>query len=82
VIARATALPLPWGFDTLVGRRGTPLMEAPARANPVSYEIEGLWSLVIEDWDLDKLGACFGVIIVLGAVLTGLSLRAIATYDR
>jgi ABC-2 type transport system permease protein len=64
-------------FDRL-----TPLMEALARANPVSYVIEGLRSLVIEGWDLDKLAVCIAVIVVMGAVLTGLSLRAIATYDR
>jgi ABC-2 type transport system permease protein len=62
--------------------RLTPLMEALARANPVSYVIEGLRSLVIEGWDLDKLAACVGVIVAMGVVLTGLSLRAIATYDR
>jgi ABC-2 type transport system permease protein len=64
-------------FDLL-----SPLMEALARANPVSYVIEGLRSLVLEGWDWDKLGACLAVIIGLGVVLTGLSLRAIATYDR
>jgi ABC-2 type transport system permease protein len=64
-------------FDRL-----TPLMEALARANPVSYVIEGLRSLVIQGWDLDKLGACVLVILAMGVVLTGLSLRAIATYDR
>jgi ABC-2 type transport system permease protein len=57
-------------------------MEALARINPVSYVIEGLRSLVIEGWDLDKLAACGGVILAMGVVLTGLSLRAIATYDR
>jgi ABC-2 type transport system permease protein len=64
-------------FDRL-----TPLMEALARANPVSYVIEGLRSLVIEGWVLDKLALCLLVIVVMGGVLTGLSLRAIATYDR
>jgi ABC-2 type transport system permease protein len=64
-------------FDRL-----TPFMEALARANPVSYVIEGLRSLVIQGWDLDKLGACALVIVAMGGVLTGLSLRAIATYDR
>ena len=57
-------------------------MEALARANPVSYVIEGLRSLVIEGWDVDKLAACGGVIVVMTTLLTGLSLRAIATYDR
>jgi ABC-2 type transport system permease protein len=64
-------------FDRL-----TPVMEALARANPVSYVIEGLRSLVIEGWDLDKLAVCVLVIVLMGLVLTGLSLRAIATYDR
>jgi ABC-2 type transport system permease protein len=62
--------------------RLTPLMETLARANPVSYVIEGLRSLVIQGWDADKLAACAGVIVLMGIVLTGLSLRAIATYDR
>jgi len=64
-------------FDRL-----TPLMETLARLNPVSYVIEGLRSLVIEGWDLDKIAACLAVTVVMGVVLTALSLRAIATYDR
>jgi ABC-2 type transport system permease protein len=64
-------------FDRL-----TPLMEALARANPVSYVIEGLRSLVIEGWVLDKLALCLLVTVAMGGVLTALSLRAIATYDR
>jgi ABC-2 type transport system permease protein len=64
-------------FDRL-----TSAMETLARANPVSYVIEGLRSLVIEGWDVDKLAVCIAVIVLMGIVLTGLSLRAIATYDR
>jgi ABC-2 type transport system permease protein len=64
-------------FDRL-----TPLMEALARVNPVSYVIVGLRSLVIDGWVWDKLVVCLGVIVALTAVLTALSLRAIATYDR
>jgi ABC-2 type transport system permease protein len=64
-------------FDRL-----TPVMEALARINPVSYVIVGLRSLVIDGWVWDKLVVCLGVIVVLTAVLTALSLRAIATYDR
>jgi ABC-2 type transport system permease protein len=60
----------------------TPLMEALARANPVSYVIEGLRSLVLEGWVLDKLAICCGVIVVTGLVLTWLSVRAIDSYDR
>jgi ABC-2 type transport system permease protein len=64
-------------FDRL-----TPVMETLARLNPVSYVIEGLRSLAIDGWDWDKLAACLGVIVAMGLVLTALSLRAIATYDR
>jgi ABC-2 type transport system permease protein len=64
-------------FDRL-----TPLMEALARANPVSYVIEGLRSLVLEGWVWHKLAICIAVIVVTGLVLTALSVRAIETYDR
>lgn len=64
-------------FDLL-----SPLMETLARANPVSYVIDGLRSLIIEGWVVDKLAACVAVIVALTALLTTLSLRAIATYDR
>ena len=57
-------------------------MEAFARANPVSYVIEGLRSLVLEGWVLDKLAICAGVILATGLVLTWLSVRAIDAYDR
>jgi ABC-type polysaccharide/polyol phosphate export permease len=57
-------------------------METLARANPVSYVIDGLRSLIIEGWIVDKLAACAAVIVGLTGLLTALSLRAIATYDR
>jgi ABC-2 type transport system permease protein len=60
----------------------SPLMETLARINPVSYVIVGIRSLVIDGWVIDKILVCVGVILVMGAVLIGLSLRAIATYDR
>jgi len=60
----------------------TPVMEALARINPVSYVIEGLRSLVLEGWVLDKLAICGGVILATGLVLTWLSVRAIDGYDR
>ncbi len=64
-------------FDRL-----SPLMEKLARINPVSYVIDGLRSLVINGWDVGRLAACAGVIVALVGLLTTLSLRAIATYDR
>src|SRR2546429_3729955 len=64
-------------FDRL-----SPLMETLARINPVSYVIVGLRSLIIDGWDAGKIGTCVLVIAVMGLVLTALSLRAIAPYDR
>ena len=57
------------------------LMETLARINPVSYVIVGLRSLVIDGWDAGKILLCFGVTVAIGLILTGLSLRVIATYD-
>jgi ABC-2 type transport system permease protein len=64
-------------FDRL-----SPVMETLARINPVSYVIVGIRSLIIDGWVIDKILVCLGVILVMGVVLVGLSLRAIATYDR
>ena len=64
-------------FDRL-----SPLMETLARINPVSYVIVGLRSLIIDGWVVDKILVCLGVILAMGAILVGLSLRAIRTYDR
>jgi ABC-type multidrug transport system permease subunit len=57
-------------------------METLARINPISYVIVGVRSLVIDGWDAGKIGVAVLVIALLGVLLTGLSLRAIATYDR
>jgi ABC-2 type transport system permease protein len=62
--------------------RLSPLMETLARINPVSYVIVGLRSLIIDGWVIDKILVCIGVILAMGAILIGLSLRAIETYDR
>src|SRR5437868_966375 len=64
-------------FDRL-----TPVMEALARANPVSYVIEGLRSLVLQGWVPGKLAICVAVIVATGLGLTWLSVRAIDRYDR
>ena len=64
-------------FDRLSG-----LMQTLARANPVSYVIEGLRSLILNGWDLGKLGVCLAVIVGTGLLLTWLSVRVIERYDR
>jgi len=63
-------------FDRL-----SPAMETLARINPVSYVIVGLRSLIIDGWVVDKILVCIGVILAMGLVLIGLSLRAIKGYD-
>jgi ABC-2 type transport system permease protein len=60
----------------------SPLMEALARINPISYVIVGLRGLIIDGWNAGQLAVCVGVIFGLGVILTGLSLRVIANYDR
>ena len=57
------------------------LMETLARINPVSYVIVGLRSLVIDGWNAGDILLCLGVTVAIGLILTGLSLRVIATYD-
>jgi ABC-2 type transport system permease protein len=64
-------------FDRL-----SPVMETLARINPISYVIVGLRGLIIDGWNVGQLAVCCGVIVALGAILTGLSLRVIARYDR
>ena len=48
----------------------------------MSYVIVGMRSLIIDGWVVDKILVCIAVILAMGAVLIGLSLRAIRTYDR
>ena len=69
-------------YETITIDKLTPVMEVLARANPVSYVIEGLRSLIIQGWDPDKLAAGFGVIAAMGVLLTFLCLRTIRNYDR
>jgi ABC-2 type transport system permease protein len=64
-------------FDRL-----SPVMETLARFNPVSYVIVGIRSLILQGWEWGDLAACVAVILGMSVVLIGLSLRAIATYDR
>jgi ABC-2 type transport system permease protein len=64
-------------FDLL-----TPVMETLARLNPVSYVIVGLRSLILDGWVVDDILVSLGVILAMGVVLIGLSLRAIKNYDR
>jgi ABC-2 type transport system permease protein len=51
-----------------------------ATANPVSYLIEGVRSLIITGWDLQALGLAFGV--GAGIVVAGFALSAAALPER
>ncbi len=62
--------------------RLTAAMDTLAHINPISYVIVGLRSLVIDGWNGGEIGVCIAVIVGLGIVLTSLSLRTIARYDR
>jgi ABC-2 type transport system permease protein len=64
-------------FDRLA-----PIMEPLARANPVSYVIEGLRSLVLEGWVPEKLAICAAVILATGLVLISLAVMSIKAYER
>ena len=57
-------------------------LKTVARFNPVTYVITGLRDLVLYPgihWG--SLGACVLTIVLTGAVLTGLSLRALSTFS-
>jgi ABC-2 type transport system permease protein len=51
-----------------------------ATANPVSYLIEGMRSLIITGWDGEALGLAFG--IGLGVVVAGFALAVMALPER
>ena len=56
-------------------------MEVAATFNPVTYVMEALRSLVLEDFAWARLGRGFAVVAVLGAVMVALNVRAIRNYD-
>lgn len=55
-------------------------MREMARANPVSYIIVGLRSLVLEGWKPSQLLACAATIVITALILTAASLRTLRTY--
>ena len=56
-------------------------MEIAATYNPVTYIMEGLRSLILEDLEWGAIGRGFAVVAVLGAVMVALSVRTIRRYD-
>jgi ABC-2 type transport system permease protein len=56
-------------------------MEVAATLNPVTYLMEALRSLILDDLDWEKVLPGFGVVIALGVVMLLLSVRMIKSYD-
>jgi ABC-2 type transport system permease protein len=56
-------------------------MEIAATFNPVTYVMEALRSLILEDMVWSKILPGFAVVAVLGAVMLALNVRLIRHYD-
>jgi ABC-2 type transport system permease protein len=56
-------------------------MEVAATANPVTYLMEALRSLILDDLDWSKIWPGFAVVAVLGVVMLILNVRVIQSYD-
>jgi ABC-2 type transport system permease protein len=56
-------------------------MEVAATFNPVTYIMEALRSLILEDFAWGTIGRGFAVVAVSGVVMVALNLRTIRAYD-
>jgi ABC-2 type transport system permease protein len=56
-------------------------MEVAATYNPVTYIMEALRSLILEDFDWGAIGAGFAVVAVAGVAMVALNVRTIRSYD-
>jgi ABC-2 type transport system permease protein len=56
-------------------------MEVAATLNPVTYVMEALRSLILQDLDWSRILPGFAVVAVLGAVMLALNVRLIQHYD-
>jgi ABC-2 type transport system permease protein len=56
-------------------------MEVAATLNPVTYLMEALRSLILDDLDWEKILPGFGVVAALGVVMLVLNVRMIKRYD-
>ena len=56
-------------------------MEIAATLNPVTYIMEAMRSLVLQDLAWGPISRGFAVVVVLGAVMYVLNVRTIKTYD-
>jgi ABC-2 type transport system permease protein len=56
-------------------------MEIAATVNPVTYLMEAMRSLILDDLEWDKILPGFGVVAALGVVMLVLNVRMIKGYD-
>jgi ABC-2 type transport system permease protein len=56
-------------------------MEIAATLNPVTYLMESLRTLILEEWNWDRIWPGFLVVAVAGAVMLVLNVRMIRNYD-
>jgi ABC-2 type transport system permease protein len=56
-------------------------MEIAATYNPVTYIMEGLRSLILDDLDWTRIGRGFAVVAIAGAAMLALNVRMIRRYD-
>jgi ABC-2 type transport system permease protein len=56
-------------------------MEIAATINPVTYVMEALRSLILQDLRWETIGLGYLVIVVAGAIMLALSVRVIRNYD-
>lgn len=56
-------------------------MEVAATYNPVTYVMEGLRSLILEDFDWTAIGRGFAVVLAMGILMVVLNVRTIRRYD-
>jgi ABC-2 type transport system permease protein len=56
-------------------------MEIAATVNPVTYLMEAMRSLILDDLDWGEIWPGFAVIAVLGALMLVLNVRMIKNYD-
>ena len=56
-------------------------MEIAATLNPVTYIMEGMRSLILDDLDWAPIGRAFAVVALLGTLMAVLNVRMIRRYD-
>jgi ABC-2 type transport system permease protein len=56
-------------------------MEIAATLNPVTYIMEAMRSLILEDFDWGAILRGFAVVVVFGTLMAVLNVRTIRRYD-